>query len=79
MTLCHAFPVSVLGVMLAFSGLELALVCRDQTRRDDAGVMLATAGVALGLNHVALGLAAGLIAAWGLRLRRRWSGDEQRG
>lgn len=34
MALCRAFPVCVLGVMLAFSGIELALVTRDQTDRD---------------------------------------------
>ena len=28
MALCKAFPDSVLGVMLAFAGMELALVCR---------------------------------------------------
>ncbi len=29
------FPVSILGVLLIFSGLELALVCRDQILKDD--------------------------------------------
>src|SRR5205814_6147517 len=31
MALCRSFPASVLGVMLAFSGLELPLVARDPT------------------------------------------------
>jgi MFS superfamily sulfate permease-like transporter len=68
MTLCRAFPASVLGVMLAFSGMELALVTRDQTARTDAFVMLLTAGACLGLNHVALGFVIGLILALCLRL-----------
>ena len=67
MALCRAFPASVLGVMLGFSGIELALVCRDQTRRTDAFIMLLTAGACLGLNNVALGFVLGLGLASCLR------------
>ena len=59
--LCRAFPHAILGVMLAASGLELALVCRDQRSRGAALSMLATAGVCLASGSAALGLAAGLI------------------
>jgi MFS superfamily sulfate permease-like transporter len=70
MALCQAFPASVLGVMLAFSGLELALVARDQTRRVDALPMLVTAGTCLGLNNIALGFGLGLGLTWVLRVAR---------
>jgi MFS superfamily sulfate permease-like transporter len=70
MALCQAFPASVLGVMLAFSGLELALVARDQTKRVDALPMLVTAGTCLGLNNIALGFGLGLGLCWVLRLAR---------
>jgi MFS superfamily sulfate permease-like transporter len=60
MALCRGFPASVLGVMLAFSGMELALVCRDQTARGDAFAMLLTAGACLGLGNIALGFGLGL-------------------
>ncbi len=70
MTLCRAFPASILGVMLAVSGLELALVTRDQTARGDAFVMLATAGASLGLGNVALGFGIGLALALLRRLPR---------
>ena len=63
MALCGAFPASILGVMLGFSGLELALSCRDQTRRADAYVMLLTAGACLALNNIALGFVLGLVMA----------------
>lgn len=60
-----AFPASILGVLLAFSGIELALVAREETRREDAFVVLATAGVSLGLSSVAVGTLVGiLLAAW---------------
>jgi MFS superfamily sulfate permease-like transporter len=64
MALCRAFPASVLGVMLAFSGIELALVTRDQTSRTEAFVMLLTAGACLGLDNIALGFVLGLVLAW---------------
>jgi MFS superfamily sulfate permease-like transporter len=79
MALCRAFPASVLGVMLGFSGLELALVTRDQTDRASASTMLLTAGACLGLNNVALGFAIGLALALLLRLRGNGvEGAEQR-
>lgn len=68
MTLCRAFPASVLGVMLAFAGMELALVCRDQTSRTDAFAMLLTAAACMGLNNIAVGFLLGLAMAWCLRL-----------
>ena len=68
MTLCVAFPASVLGVLLAFAGMELALVCRDQTSRTDAFAMLLTAGACLGWNNIALGFLSGWAMAWCLRL-----------
>ncbi|MCH8805913.1 MAG: putative sulfate/molybdate transporter [Planctomycetes bacterium] len=56
------YPKSVLGVLLLFSGLELALVCRDQTTRMNFFVMLITAGACLALD-TAIGFAVGWIVA----------------
>jgi MFS superfamily sulfate permease-like transporter len=66
--LSGAFPASVLGVMLGFSGVELALVTRDQTDRASATTMLLTAGACLALNSVGLGFVIGLGLALLLRL-----------
>lgn len=68
MALCRAFPAAVLGVLLAFAGMELALVCRDQTRRTDAFAMFLTAAACMSLNHIALGFLLGLGMAWCFRL-----------
>ncbi len=65
----HAYPTSVLGVLLLFSGLELALICRDQTSRVDFFVMLITAGACLALNTAVGFLIGWLMAAlliWGV-------------
>jgi predicted benzoate:H+ symporter BenE len=65
--LCRAFPGGVLGVMLACSGIELALVCRDQGSREAALAMLTTAGVSLAFNNAALGLAVGAAVHFAVR------------
>jgi MFS superfamily sulfate permease-like transporter len=65
MAFCQVFLHSILGVMVAVSGLELALATRDQTGRTDASVMLITAGVCLGLENIALGFVIGCLLAWG--------------
>ena len=66
MAFCQVFPASILGVMLAVSGLELALATRDQTSRTDSSVMLITAGVCL--DNIALGFVIGCVLAWGWTL-----------
>lgn len=70
MSLCGAFPASVLGVMLTASGVELALVTRDQTEHIDTLTMLVTAAGALAVN-VAAGFAIGLVVSIVLRLTSR--------
>lgn len=53
------FPLSILGVLLIFSGLELAVVCRDQTARNDFFIMVLTAGVCVAAN-----VAVGFLVGW---------------
>jgi MFS superfamily sulfate permease-like transporter len=64
LNLLHVYPKSILGVLLGISGLELALVARDQTERGSATITLATAGAVLALGSTATGFAIG----WGLAL-----------
>jgi MFS superfamily sulfate permease-like transporter len=63
------YPQAVLGVLLLFSGLELALVCRDQTGRVDFFVMVITAGACMAVN-TAIGFLIGWVMAallfWGV-------------
>ncbi len=65
----QGYPQSVLGVLLLFSGLELSMVCRDQTQRASVFVMLLTTGACMAVN-TAVGFVIGwLIAAalsWGV-------------
>ncbi len=57
-----AFPASLLGVLLAFAGLELALPARDCADRDAFFVAVATAGGILAVNTL-VGFLLGAVAA----------------
>jgi MFS superfamily sulfate permease-like transporter len=79
----QAYPKSVLGVLLLFSGLELAMVCRDQRTRVEFFVMLVTAGACLAAN-TAIGFVIGWIVAalllWGVfRIEPPPANDEPNG
>ena len=65
-----AFPSSVLGVLLAVSGIELAACCHDISGKFDMAVMLIGAGVTLKVGTGAAFLAAAAAAAV-FRLARR--------
>jgi MFS superfamily sulfate permease-like transporter len=78
MALCRAFPASLLGVMLAFSGIELSLVTRDQRTRTDTTIMLLTAGACLGADNVAVGFVLGFLLAWALKLETLFTVERER-
>ena len=61
------YPQSVLGVLLLFSGMELALVCRDQTSRSDFFVMILTAGACIAVNT-----AVGFVVGWAMAALLIW-------
>lgn len=56
------YPMSILGVLLVFSGLELALVGRDQSEKDKFFIVILTAGICLAVN-IAIGFVIGWIVA----------------
>jgi MFS superfamily sulfate permease-like transporter len=62
--LLSVYPVSVLGVLLTFSGLELAMISRDIKARTDMFVMLITAAVIIAFHSTAIGFIVGLILAY---------------
>jgi len=67
--LFEVFPKPILGVILFFAGVELALVVRDvKLKKENLFVLLITAGTAMWNMGVAY--LAGLILYYGLQ--RRW-------
>lgn len=68
-TILGQFPIGILGVMLLFSGVELAMASRDMGSKEESFVMLVCAGVSLTGSSAALGFIAGIVLHLLLRLR----------
>ncbi|PIA65394.1 hypothetical protein AQUCO_00100699v1 [Aquilegia coerulea] len=63
------FPIGILGVLLLFSGIELAMAARDMNSKEDAFVMLVCAAVSLTGSSAALGFGCGIVLFLVLKLR----------
>ncbi|KAL2517876.1 Molybdate transporter 1 [Abeliophyllum distichum] len=57
------FPVGVLGVILLFDGIELAMFSRDMNSKEEFVVMLICTAVSLVGSSVALGFLYGIFAS----------------
>ena len=68
--LLNQFPVGVLGVLLLFAGLELAMACREMASKEESFVMLLCAAVSLG-SSAAIGFVCGIVVFLLLRLRSK--------
>ncbi|CAI0414833.1 unnamed protein product [Linum tenue] len=55
------FPVGVLGVLLLFAGIELAMASRDVNSKEDAFAMLVCSAVSLVGSSAALGFLCGIV------------------
>ncbi|XP_009392281.2 molybdate transporter 1-like [Musa acuminata AAA Group] len=56
------FPVGLLGVLLLFAGVELAMAARDMSSKAESFVMLICAAVSLVGSSAALGFVCGIVA-----------------
>ncbi|CAJ1972156.1 unnamed protein product [Sphenostylis stenocarpa] len=71
----NQFPVGILGVLLLFAGIELAMCCRDMNTKEDSFVMLVCTAVSLVGSSAALGFLCGMIIYVLLSLRK-WTKDK---
>ncbi|OIW15231.1 hypothetical protein TanjilG_17551 [Lupinus angustifolius] len=71
----NKFPVAILGVMLLFAGIELAMCSRDMNTKEDSFVMLICTAVSLLGRSAALGFLVGMIVYVLLKLRT-WTNDK---
>lgn len=55
------FPIGILGVLLLFSGIELAMASRDMSSKEESFVMLVCAAVSLTGSSAALGFGCGIV------------------
>ncbi|GFP99685.1 molybdate transporter 2 [Phtheirospermum japonicum] len=63
------FPVGILGVLLLFAGIELAMASRDMNSKEESFVMLVCAAVSLTGSSAALGFGCGIVLYMLLKLR----------
>lgn len=68
LTLLTLIPMAILGVLLVFAGLELALLIRDVTDRNQLFIALAIAGVALATTNMAIAFISGMVLQAVLKL-----------
>ncbi|KAL0557687.1 hypothetical protein IC582_006237 [Cucumis melo] len=68
----NQFSVGILGVLLLFAGVELAMAARDMNNKEQAFVMLLCTGVSLVGSSAALGFLCAMVVHI-LLLLRKWS------
>ncbi|KAL5558306.1 hypothetical protein UlMin_034517 [Ulmus minor] len=66
----NQFPVGVLGVLLLFAGIELAMASRDMNSKEDSFVMLICTAVSLVGSSAALGFVVGMVVYMLLKVRK---------
>ncbi|KAM7490344.1 hypothetical protein LguiA_033265 [Lonicera macranthoides] len=69
------FPVGVLGVLLLFAGIELAICSRDMNSKEESFVMLVCTAVSLVGSSAALGFACGIVVHLLLRIEKFGEGQ----
>lgn len=63
------FPIGILGVLLLFAGIELAMASRDMNSKEESFVMLVCAAVSLTGSSAALGFGCGILLFLLVKLR----------
>ncbi len=63
-SLLSAIPYGVLGVLLVFAGIELALMVRDVTERSDLFVTMLIAGIGFATTNMAIAFGSGIVVWW---------------
>ncbi|MBA0628116.1 hypothetical protein Godav_022887 [Gossypium davidsonii] len=66
----NQFPIGILGVLLLFAGIELAMASRDMNSKEESFVMLVCAAVSLTGSSAALGFVCGILLFLLLKLRK---------
>ncbi|KAI3915258.1 hypothetical protein MKX01_035517 [Papaver californicum] len=69
------FPVGLLGVLLLFAGIELAMTSKDMNTKEEAFVMLVCTAVSLGYN-AAVGFVGGILLYLLLKIRNLSNGEK---
>ncbi|XP_002517550.2 molybdate transporter 2 [Ricinus communis] len=65
----NQFPIGILGVLLLFAGIELAMASKDMNTKEESFVMLVCAAVSMTGSSAALGFGCGILLYLLLKLR----------
>uniref|UniRef100_A0A2P2JI15 Uncharacterized protein MANES_11G049600 n=1 Tax=Rhizophora mucronata TaxID=61149 RepID=A0A2P2JI15_RHIMU len=65
----NQFPIGILGVLLLFAGIELAMASKDMNTKEESFVMLVCAAASLTGSSAALGFGCGILLHLLLKLR----------
>ncbi|XP_050232550.1 molybdate transporter 2 [Mercurialis annua] len=65
----NQFPIGILGVLLLFAGIELAMASKDMNTKEESFVMLICAAVSMTGSSAALGFGCGILLYLLLKLR----------
>lgn len=69
-SILNQFPIGIVGVLLLFAGIELAMASRDINSKEESFVMLVCAAVSLTGSSAALGFGCGIVLFLLLKLRQ---------
>ena len=69
MRILSQFPIGILGVLLLFAGIELAMASKDMNTKEDSFIMLVCAAVSMTGSSAALGFGCGVVLYLLLKLR----------
>lgn len=69
-SILNQFPIGIVGVLLLFAGIELAMASRDMNSKEESFVMLVCAAVSLTGSSAALGFGCGIVLFLLLKLRQ---------
>lgn len=69
------FPIGILGVLLLFAGIELAMASKDMNSKQESFIMFVCAAVSLTGSSAALGFFVGIVLYFLLKLRELDCGD----
>ncbi len=69
-TLLSSIPNAVLGILLFYAGIELALLVRDVSEKDDLFISLLIAGIGFSTTNMGIAFVAGILVMRLIRWRR---------
>ncbi len=68
-SLLTSIPNAILGTLLLFAGLELALLVRDLTEKKDLFIVFLIAGIGLATSNMSIAFGAGIVVSWLMKLK----------